>query len=100
LEGSKAAYPTGVGRFPASITSPEAFEALRNLHKTDPALFNELSNDSGQPTSVLDADDEAPFPETPDDTSDIPLEVIQQHLAQRMLIQRLKIWRRLKCLGL
>jgi hypothetical protein len=99
-------------------------EALRNLHKTNPALFNELSNDSGQPASVFDADDEAPFPETPDDASDIPLEVIQQHLAlgpqgantgyvidedgflessrarlpQRMPIQRLKTssWRRLK----
>lgn len=60
---------------------PEALEILRNLHKTDPALFNELSNDSGQPASVLDADDEAPFLETPYDASNIPLEVIHQHLA-------------------
>jgi hypothetical protein len=29
----------------------------------------------------LEADDEAPFPETPDDASDIPLNVVQQHLA-------------------
>lgn len=60
---------------------PEALEVFRNLHKTDPALFNELSNDSGQPASILDAEDEAPFLETPDDASNIPLEVIHQHLA-------------------
>ena len=65
----------------ASITSPKALEALCNLHKTDLALFNKLSNDSGQPASVFDANDKAPFLETPDDASDIPLEVIQQHLA-------------------
>ena len=48
----------------------------KNLHKTNPALFDELSNDSRKPT-----DNKVPFPETPDDASDIPLEVVQQHLA-------------------
>ena len=54
---------------------------MEALHKTNPALFDELSNDSIQPTSVLETNDESSFPETPDDASDIPLEVIQQHLA-------------------
>src|SRR6266446_6028770 len=69
------------GKHHKCLTSPRALNALRNLHKTNPALFNELSNDSIQPTSVLETNDESPFPETPDDASDIPLEVIQQHLA-------------------
>ena len=42
----------------------------------NPALFDELSNDSRKPI-----DDKFPFPETPDDASDIPLEVVRQHLA-------------------
>ena len=29
----------------------------------------------------METNDASPFPETPDDASDIPLEVIQQHLA-------------------
>ena len=64
-----------------SMTLPQALEVLCNLHKMNLALYNELSNESRQPTSVLEADDEAPFHETPNGASDIPLEVVQQHLA-------------------
>jgi len=59
----------------------------KKLHKTNPALFDKLSNDSRKPTSVLETDDKSPFPETPDDASDIPLEVVQQHLASGLEVQ-------------
>jgi len=56
---------------------PQALEALWNLDKTNPTLFNELVSDFAQPSSVFDAESELEFVDVIEDTSDIQLEVVQ-----------------------
>ena len=69
----------------ASLTSRQALEALRNLDKTNPTLFNELSSDTAQPSAVFEAESEPEFADVIEDASDIPLEVVQQHIASNSL---------------
>jgi len=49
-------------------------------HKTDPALFMELSCDTTQPATSLEGDDEPAYTDAFNDPSDIPVDVIEQHI--------------------
>ncbi|KAG5650376.1 hypothetical protein H0H81_012449 [Sphagnurus paluster] len=61
--------------------SPQALKALHNLRNTNPDLFKELSSDTNQPQALFEMEDEPTFPEIVDDPSDIPINIVTEHLA-------------------
>ena len=66
----------------ASITSPDALMALRNLPKTNPALHKELSQDIEElavPPTV-NVPEEPAFADNLDDSSDVPIAVVKSHI--------------------
>jgi hypothetical protein len=64
----------------ASITSTEALSALRNLHKTNPDLFEELSRDSSA-NDTEPMTGEPAFSDIVEDASDIPVNIVKDHIA-------------------
>ena len=63
----------------ASLTSPEALAALRNLAKTNPQLYQEITGTS-KPAIPTAAKEELAFSDLPDDSSDIPVAIICKHI--------------------
>jgi hypothetical protein len=61
------------------MTSPETLSTLRNLHKTHPILFDELSRNI--PTTDDNVTIEEPvFSDVIDDASDIPINTVKSHI--------------------
>jgi len=60
----------------ASLTSLQALEALQ----TQTLHYSELLCNITQPTTSLEGDDEPAYADTFDDPSDIPVDVIKQHV--------------------
>ncbi|KAJ6529677.1 hypothetical protein B0H19DRAFT_1082786 [Mycena capillaripes] len=65
---------------PASLTSPEALAALRELRTTNPALHAALAQEQPPTDDGDDGDDPYPDADVYDDC-DIPLEVVSEHLS-------------------
>lgn len=56
--------------------------ALRNLPKTNPALYKELSQDIEElaVAPTLDVPEEPAFANNPDDSSDVPIDIVKSHV--------------------
>ena len=69
----------------ASLTSADALTALRNLPKSNPALYKQLTGETEGTT--VDEPEEPAFFESDmiDDDSDIPMDVILSHIMEEDL---------------
>ena len=56
--------------------------ALRNLPKTNPALYKELSQDIEEPAMAptLNVPEELAFSDILDDSSDVPIAIVKSHI--------------------
>jgi len=58
---------------------------FQTLHKTDPALFIELSCNTTQPTTSLEGDNKLACADAFDDPSNISVDVIEQHVVSGII---------------
>jgi hypothetical protein len=81
-----------VGKFNlshASLTSPDALSALRQLPVTNPALYHEITAGKANEST---GDDEPTFSPEAEDGSDIPIDVVRSVvIAGRCVVDRYKI---------
>jgi len=72
--------------FQPLASKPDLSAGLRGASDSDPALFTELLCNITQPTTSLEGDDEPAYADTFDDPSDIPVDVIEQHVVSGISI--------------
>jgi hypothetical protein len=65
----------------ASLTSPEALAALRDLPRSNPALYAELTSGDDEGILLSTIEEPAFTSDSVEDESDIPVEVVVDHLA-------------------